>query len=112
MRKFLIFCTIFALFCGCDTLIHRTDGEMFKAALKVYEDYLFEYGIDSALFGPPTTKTLQEGGRSYKWIAKGSEVRPVGIEVIVTRNKFTKPEMILIGDEDGWKPLVGSKNRR
>jgi len=83
---------------------------MFKAADKVYEDYLFEYGIDGALFKPPATKTIQGGSRSYKWIANGSERKPVGIEVIVQRNKFTKPEMILIGNTDGWIPLLGTRN--
>ncbi len=112
MRKLFIICAIFAFFSGCSNLIYRTDEEMFKAAHKVYEDYLFEYGIDGALFMSPTTKTFQDGSRSYKWIARGSESRPVGIEVIVTKNKFTKPEMILIGDADGWIPLVGSKKRR
>jgi len=112
MRKFFVLCTIFTVFSGCNTLIHRTDEEMFKAAHKVYEDYLFEYGIDSALFESPITKTLEGGSRSYKWIARGSENKPVGIEVIVTRSKLTKPEMVLIGDADSWRPLVGSKKRR
>ena len=109
MRKFFVLFVIFAFFPGCDALIHRTDEEMFKAANKVFEDYLFEYRNDSALFGSPITKTLPEGNRSYKWIVKGSERKPVGIEVVVTINKFTKPEMILIGNTDDWVPLLGTK---
>ena len=109
MRMFVILCVIFAFFSGCDTLIHGTDEEMFKAANKVFEDYLFEYRIDSALFGSPVTKTLQEGNTSYKWIVKGSERKPVGIEVVVTINKFTKPQMILIGNTDDWVPLLGTR---
>ena len=112
MRKVSVLCTILTFLYGCGTLIHRTDEEMFKAAQKVYEDYLFEYGIDGTLFESPTSKTLGGDNRSYKWIARGTERKPVGIEVIVTRNKLTRPEMILIGDADGWRPLVGSKKRR
>jgi len=109
MRKFLVFYATLVLLTGSDTLIHRTDEEMFKAAHEVYEDFLFEYRINSTLLGSPTIKTLQGGSRSYTWIARGGKGTPAGIEVIVTRNKFTKPEMILIGNRDDWVPLLGSK---
>ena len=90
---------------------HEALERLFKGAREVYEDYLSEYGIDRALFSSPTIETHKNGNRSYKWIARGSEGIPVGVEVIVAKIKGTKPEMILIGDTDAWLPLVGSKRK-
>jgi hypothetical protein len=78
---------------------------MFDAACEVYNNYLVEYRIDSALFLSPTIKTLPNEDRSYKWIAK-SAGSIAGIEVIVTKTRGTKPEMILIGGMDAWRPLL------
>ena len=111
-RRFVVALAMVALLAGCETHKYRTEEQMLKAAHKVYEDYLFEYGIDSALFASPKIETLQNGNRSYTWIARGSDGIPVGIEVIVTRIKGTKPQMVLIGDADAWFPLVGSKNKK
>jgi hypothetical protein len=97
---------------GCTTQRSRSDKEMFDISNEVYQDYLFEYGIDSALFSSPVVRNQPNGSISYKWTAKGAHDVPVGIEVIVSRNKDTKPEMILIGHADDWFPLVGSKNKK
>lgn len=37
---------------------------------------------------------------------------PLGVEVIVTKDKKTKPRMILIGKTSAWFQLVGSKNKK
>lgn len=82
---------------------------MLESAKKVYQNYLFEYGIDSKLFSLPIVEDRQDGTRSYKWLAIGTEGNPAGVEVLVTKTKGTKPEWILIGTKDAWLPLVNTK---
>ena len=84
---------------------------MFEAARQVFSDYLFEYGIDPALFPTPTVTDRSNGDKSYKWITTGARGIPVGVEVTVKKRKSAKPEWMLIGDTDAWLPLVGSKNK-
>ncbi|MEW5802482.1 MAG: hypothetical protein AB1847_10325 [bacterium] len=112
MKRILVIGAVVVLLASCTIQGDRTDAEMFEAANEIYQDYLFEYGIDSALFSSPTIETRQNGIRSYKWIAIGSKGTTVGVEIIVKKMKGTKPEMILIGDTDAWLPFVGSKNKK
>jgi hypothetical protein len=109
MKKLLIIGIIIELLAGCTV---RTDAEMLEAANKVYQDYLFEYGIDGSLFSQPIIITREGGAKSYKWLAIGSEDNPAGIEVVVPKMKGAKPEWFLIGNKDAWLPLIGSKNKR
>lgn len=95
---------------GCSGRDKRTDSEMVQAATAVYQDYLFEYGIDGKLF-LPATETLSDETKIYKWTAIGSASNLVGVSVTVTRMKNVKPEMTLIGSTDAWLPLVGSKRK-
>lgn len=85
---------------------------MFEAARQVFSDYLFEYGVDPALFSAPTVTDRTNGDKSYKWITKGARGIPVGVEVIVNKRKSAKPEWVLIGGTDAWLPLVGSKDKK
>ena len=112
LNKLFIIVIIMELLAGCTIQQDRSDAEMLAAANEVYQDYLFEYGIDSALFSSPIVKTRPNGDKSYKWMAKGLGGTPVGVEVIVEKINNKKPEMILIGDTDVWLPLIGSKNKR
>lgn len=114
MRNYvLIFCAVavFFLLVSCTIQEEQTDMEMYESANEVYRDYLFEYGIDSTLFSSPTIESRENGRKSYKWIAFGTEDEPVGVEVIVANKKGAKPEMILIGNTEAWFPFVGSKRR-
>ena len=108
MKKLFIIVIIMELLAGCD----RSDVGMLAAANEVYQDFLFEYGIDGSLFSQPIIKTREDGSKSYKWLAKDSEDNPAGIEVVVPKMKGAKPEWFLIGNIDAWWPLIGSKNKR
>jgi hypothetical protein len=90
---------------------NRTDREMFEAARQVFTDYMFEYGIDPALFSAPSITSQPNGGRTYTWVVKGTNSSRLGIEVTVTRTKSADPEWALFGSTDAWLPLVGSKVR-
>lgn len=111
MRRIIRICAVLALLTGCTIPGDRTDTEMFEAANEVYQDYLFEYGIDSLLFQYQAIEARQDGTKSYKWIATSAKGGPVGVEVVVSKMKSKKAEMILIGDTDAWLPFVGSKNK-
>lgn len=112
MKYFYVVCAVIAIFSCCYFQGDRTDAEIFEVANEVYKDYLFEYGIDNALFSSFNMEARQDGQKRYKWIAIGSKGDMVGVEVIVSKKKNIKPEMILIGDTDAWIPFVGSKTKR
>jgi hypothetical protein len=103
---------IVALLVGCSSYQYRTDTEMFDAANEIFQDYLFAYGIDSTLFSSPIIKKLSNGEKNYKWVTMAENDIPLGVEVIVTKDKKTKPRMILIGKTSAWFQLVGSKNKK
>jgi hypothetical protein len=112
MLKFIAVLATFAMLAGCTNQVDRTDEEMLEDATKIYQNYLSEYGIDSALFQSPIVESRQDGTKSYKWLAESSEGSKVGVEVVVSKIKNINAEMILIGDTDAWFPFVGSKNRK
>ena len=109
-NSILIASIIGLFFVGCAVRDKRTDAEMMQAATEVYQNYLLEYGIDGKLFSP-TTETLPNETKFYKWTAIGAASNLVGVSVAVTRIKNVKPEMTLIGNTDAWLPLVGSKRK-
>ncbi len=84
---------------------------MFVDANGIFQDYIFEYAIDVDLF-PVFCATKMDGHNKYTWIVKGTEDDPLGIEVVVAKNKKIKPELVLIGELSRWKPYVGSKHRK
>ncbi len=112
MNKLIEISAVIVLLAGCTTQSDRSDKEMFEIANEMYQDYFFEYGIDSKLFAAPIIESRQNGLKSYKWIAMDFKRVPIGVEVVVPKKKSTKPEMILIGNTDAWLPFVGSKNKK
>lgn len=111
VNKLIKIAVVIALLTSCTFQGDRTDWEMFQAANKVYQDYLFEYGIDSKLLSAPVVENCPNSKKSYKWLVLGMENVPVGVEVIVSKQKTQKPEMILMGDKE-WLSLIGSKRER
>ncbi len=117
MKVFLLICTVVALFSGCTMQKDRTDAEMFKLADEAFFDYIWELAIDQKLFAEPIIETRQNGVKSYKWLAIGSENNPIGTEVRVSRAKNIEPELIPIPigvyvfENDAWKKLLGTRPR-
>ena len=112
MKYFFLICVLFNLLASCESQNNRTEEEMLKAAYKVYKDYLFEYGIDESLFLPPVIEIRQNGNKSYKWFAMRPESTPVGVEVVVSKMKEKKPEMILIGDFYAWLSFLNDQDMK
>ena len=108
----LLISVIIFMFAGCIVAGERSDAEMSVSAYEVFNDYLFDYGISSELFSAPTIEARQGGLKSYKWIPIGSKGDAIGVEVIVSRLRSTKSEMILTGDTDAWLPFIGSKHKK
>jgi len=104
----IIIITILFLFFLFDRYGKRSDVEMFSVANNLYEVYIFEFAIDSGLFPSLTIENRQDDSKCYRWIAKGTEDDPVGIQIIVDREKGSEPKMTSIGWEK-WDELVGSK---
>ena len=102
-----------ALLAGCGPRKgNNTEAEMFKAAYEMYQDYLFEYGIDSTLFMPAIIEVRQDSLRSYKWLAVIPNGDTVGVEVIAAKSRVIKPEMILTGNNDAWIFFLGTKDAK
>lgn len=98
-----------SFFYSCGQNYERGDKEMLEIANNIYENYIFEYRVDAALFAPLKVKELNDGIKSYQWIISGSELDPIGIEVFVSKNKSSDTEWVLHGDKDQWLPLINTK---
>lgn len=109
--RILILIIVFVLFFIFKQQGDRTDVEMFKVADKLYKFTLFELAIDSELFPILTIENHENGTKSYRWIVKGTENDPVGMEIVVHRKAGTEPEMTRFGRER-WGQLAGSERRR
>lgn len=110
--KFFFISTVVVLLVACTIRGDRKDTEMTEIASEIYQNYLFEYGIDSELFFAHTVENCQAGIKKYKWITTSLDGLQIGVEVVVSKKRDRKPEMILIGDTDAWLPFVGSKNNK
>ncbi len=112
MKKLLPICAVIIFLLGCNNKENSPDAEMFNTANKVYQDYLFEYGIDSKIFSLPIIETQLDGTKSFKWIAIDSKKNVVSVEVLVVKTNDTKPELILTGNNDAWLHLMNTKERK
>ncbi len=109
VKFFLLICTVVVLFSGCTTQKDRTDAEMFKLANEAFQDYLWELGIDRKLFTAPIIEEQQNGVKSYKWLAIGSENNPIGLEIRATKASNIELDWLFIGDSDAWLKLRGTR---
>jgi hypothetical protein len=88
---------------------NRTEKEMFDEAHEALQDWIWELAIDSTLFMPTIVKVNGDSLRSYEWIGLSPNGDTVGIEVLVPGHRSAKPEVHMIGPDDAWTELVGTR---
>ncbi len=113
MRKILVAIIVGLVVTGCN--VHKgynTDKEMYDIACGMYQEHLFEFGIDSTLFMPVVIKDLDDSTKVYRWAAVTPNGDTTGFDVKVARSREIEPEFTLFGPAKAAMALPGTERSK